>query len=74
MRKYSLLLFLALFSFSAIHAEVDWSLSADGTLTISGTDMPNYEYGSAPWYSQRESIKKNSNRKWSDEHRKICFL
>ena len=57
MRKYLLLIFFALFSFSAIHAEIEWKLSDDGTLTISGTDMPDYtakiENGkvcvSAPW-------------------------
>ncbi len=58
MRKNLLLLVLTLFSFFAIHAEIEWTVSNDGTLTISGTNMPNYEYGSAPWYSQRESIKK----------------
>ena len=42
MRKYLLLIFFALFSFSAIHAEIEWTLSDDGTLTISGTDMPDY--------------------------------
>ena len=65
MRKYLLLIFFALFSFSAIHAEIEWTLSDDGTLTISGTDMPDYGYigryyptsdNTAPWYSQREKI------------------
>ncbi len=65
MRKYLLIIFLALFSFSAIHAEIEWTLSEDGTLTISGTgDMPDYGHiggypsniDSAPWYSQREKI------------------
>ena len=59
MRKYLLLIFFALFSFSAIHAEIEWTLSDDGTLTISGTgDMPNYSPAVAPWYSRREEIKK----------------
>ena len=67
MRKYLLLIFFALFSFSVIHAEIEWTLSDDGTLTISGTDMPDYGYigryyptsdNTAPWYSQRDNIKK----------------
>ena len=60
MRKTLLLLILTLFSFSAIHAEITWNLSEDGTLTISGTgDMTNYSYSEpAPWYSRREEIKK----------------
>ena len=47
-------------AFNAIHAEITWKLSDDGTLTISGTDMPDY-YGYtnfAPWYYQRDKIKK----------------
>ena len=56
MRKYLLLIFFALFSFSVIHAEIEWTLSDDGTLTISGTDMPDYGSGKAPWYSQRYQI------------------
>ena len=43
---------------NAIHAEVTWTLSDDGTMTISGTDMPDYPYFKAPWYSQRDNIKK----------------
>ena len=45
-------------AFNAIHAEITWTLSDDGTLTISGTDMPNYNSISYPWYSQRGRIKK----------------
>ena len=45
-------------AFNAIHAEITWTLSDDGTLTISGTDMPNYNSSSYPWYSQRGRIKK----------------
>lgn len=65
MRKY--LLFLALFSFSAIHAEIGWTLSEDSTLTISGTDMPDYKFKYifshkdntiAPWYRKSGKIKK----------------
>lgn len=68
MRKYLLLIFFALFSFSAIHAEIEWTLSDDGTLTISGTgDMPDYgdvgpykarTFKIAPWFSQKNKIKK----------------
>ena len=67
MRKILLLLILTLFSFSAIHAEEDnginWNLSEDGTLTISGTSMPGYQaYGydkdKAPWCKDRDNIKK----------------
>ena len=44
-------------AFNAIHAEITWTLSDDGTLTISGTgDMSDYIIRS-PWYSQREKIK-----------------
>ena len=45
-------------TFSTIHAEITWSLSDDGILTISGTDMPSYSSGDAPWYSQKDEIKK----------------
>lgn len=37
---------------------VTWSLSSDGTFTISGTgDMVNYGYNEAPWYNIRSQIK-----------------
>lgn len=71
MQKYLLLIFLVLFSFSAIHAQTEWELSEDGTLTISGTgDMPDYEVRNlgdshyikltcnAPWFPQQDKIKK----------------
>ena len=61
MKKIFLLVFLSVFSLSTIHAEITWDLSDDGTLTISGTDMPNYNegyYTQTPWYSQRNEIKK----------------
>ena len=45
-------------TFNAIHAEITWTLSENGTLTISGTDMPNYGQGTAPWHSQWDEIKK----------------
>ena len=66
MKKEILLLLFCLFSFSAIHAEdipwiveadgTKWYLSVDGTLTISGTSMPNYNF--APWFDDRYEIKK----------------
>ncbi|MBP5368003.1 MAG: leucine-rich repeat domain-containing protein [Bacteroidales bacterium] len=72
MKKYLLLISLVLFSFSAIHAQTEWKLSEDGTLTISGTgDMPDYEVRNigdspnyikltcnAPWFPQQDKIKK----------------
>ena len=52
---------------NAVHAEITWTLSDDGTMTISGTDMPDYysvidsysydRYTSAPWKYVREKIK-----------------
>lgn len=66
MKKYILIIF-ALFSFSAIHAQTEWTLSEDSVLTILGTgDMPDYRFvydtntgqTTAPWYSEREKIKK----------------
>ena len=48
--KKLLLVLLTVFSFNAIHAEITWELSSDGTLIISGTDMPNYsETNPVPW-------------------------
>ncbi len=63
MKKHILLILLSVFSLGTIQAEITWTLSDDGTLTISGTDMPNYhrelgEICTTPWYSQREKIKK----------------
>ena len=57
MKKFFTLIILCVFSIRTIHAEITWSLSDDGTLTISGADMPNYKVV-APWYSQRSKIKK----------------
>ena len=45
-------------TFNAIHAEITWNLSDDGTLTISGTDMPNYSTNNQPWKSQKGAIQK----------------
>ena len=59
MRKNLLLLILFVFSFSAIHADdIKWEISEDGTLTISGTDMPAYPNSSAPWLENQYKIKK----------------
>ena len=58
MRKNLLLLILFVFSFSAIHAEEDWKLE-NGTLTISGTRMPNYLVEDhVPWFNDRGKINK----------------
>ena len=56
MKKSLLLILLSIYSFTTIHAEITWTLSDDGTLTISGTDMPDYN-SYCPWYSQRGKIK-----------------
>ena len=57
MKKFLPLIILFVFSFSAIHAEITWNLSEDGTLTISGTgDIPGSE--GAPWFSRSYEIKK----------------
>ena len=54
MKRYILLIALCIFSFNAIHAEITWTLSDDATLTISGTDMPDYtDTYYVPWYSKR---------------------
>ena len=60
MKKFFTLILLSMIAFNAIHAEITWDLSDDGTLTISGTDMPDYSsfgYGT-PWSSQKGGIKK----------------
>ena len=52
MKKFFTLIILCVFSIGTIHAEITWTLSDDGTLTISGTDMPDYDYLNdilAPW-------------------------
>ena len=58
MKKLLTLITLSIIALNAIHAEITWSLSNDGILTISGTDMPNYSsYSYVPWYSKRATIK-----------------
>ena len=63
MKKILTLIFLSVFCLNAINAYVLWELSDAGTLTISGTGMPDYSYDSSdhsynfPWYNQRKKIK-----------------
>ena len=57
MKKFFTLILLSMIAFNAIHAEITWTLSDDGTLTISGSDMPDYDYDNVPWSSQRDAIK-----------------
>ncbi len=67
MKKFFTFIILCILSSNVIHAGITWTLSGDGTLTISGTDMPDYtstisgidapDYTSSPWFSQREKIK-----------------
>ncbi len=45
-------------AFNGIHADITWTLSDDGILTISGTDMPNYEFNNTPWHSLSSKIKR----------------
>jgi len=58
--KKILLLLLCVISFTTIHAKTTYTLSDDGTLTISGTSMPYNSYdGYVPWFNiDRERIKK----------------
>ena len=58
MKKAFILLFLSLFTYGAIYADVTWKMSNDGTLTISGTQMDDYEYSDAPWSFLSEKIEK----------------
>ena len=59
MKKIFTLIVLCVFCLNAINAEITWTLSNDGTLTISGTDMPDYPYNQGPpWYLQCTVIKK----------------
>ena len=58
MKKILPLIILFVFSFSAIHADnIKWEIK-DGTLTISGTSITDYEPKSTPWYDNRHKIKK----------------
>lgn len=55
MKKSLLLILLSIFSFATIHAEITWTLSDDGTLTISGTNMPDY-FDNTPWSYRQDEI------------------
>ena len=58
MKKFFTFISLCMIAFNAIHAEITWTLS-NGTLTISGTGMPDYGYYDySPWHSQLLKIKK----------------
>ena len=57
MKKHILFILLSIFSLGTIHAEITWNISDDGVLTISGTNITDYDYNGAPWYSQRNKIK-----------------
>ena len=56
MKKIFTLFLFSMITFNAIHAEITWTLSENGTLTISGTDMPDYIDNEAPWSSNKYSI------------------
>ena len=44
---------------SGTTGNLSWSIQSDGTLMITGSGpMPDYNYGSAPWYSSKQSILK----------------
>ena len=60
MKKIFTLILISMIAFNAVHAEITWNLSDDGTLTISGAYMPDYNnYNNyAPWCFQRGKIKK----------------
>lgn len=49
---------MSMFAYGAIHADVTWKISDDGTLTIYGTKMDNYEYNESPWHFHLDKIKK----------------
>ena len=68
MKKKLLLILLCMISFNAIHADITWTLSEDGILTISGTGkMDDYNgsyneeddeyFCNTPWFNQRDKIK-----------------
>ena len=61
MKKIFLLIIIGMMSFSGIYADTWWNLADDGTLTISDNPDPRSYFslpGDAPWYKQREKIKK----------------
>ena len=53
----------------------NWELDKDGTLFIRGSEeMENYSYSSAPWYSQRDSIKNVEISTWITTIEEGAFL
>ena len=58
MKKIFTLIILCVFCMNTINATVTWKLSDDGTLTISGTSMPDYQEKDIPCRSQRDKNKK----------------
>ncbi len=58
MKKIFTLIVLSMIAFNTIHAEITWTLSDDGTLTISGSNMPQYSSNNVPWLYDRDRIKK----------------
>jgi hypothetical protein len=54
MKKIFLLISLCMIAFNAIHGDITWALSDDGTLSISGTGDMN----DTPWCSQKDKIKR----------------
>ncbi len=74
MKKTLLILILSVYTWDIIHADVVWNLSDNGTLTISGTEMSNYDVQKAPWYSQRKNIKNVVIEKGVKKHRKLFLL
>ena len=58
MQKHILVILFSVFFLGVLHAEISWRLLEDGTLTISGTDMPNYNWNESPWYSKQNLVKK----------------
>ena len=57
MKKIFTLFLLCTIVFNTINATITWKYES-GTLTISGTDMPDYIGNAAPWSSNKYSIMK----------------
>lgn len=49
---------LSIFFYYLIFVRFSWHLSDDGTLTLSGKEMPNYNDELCPWETERLKIKK----------------
>lgn len=54
MKKFLLIIFCCIFGLGIIHADVEWTLTEDGTLTISGEKMEDYGdvTNLPPWIDQ----------------------